>query len=133
MTVLPASALFFFAVPFAAAVSLGYWVYADASARGSDRPLLWGVLTVLFVPVGLYYWYVRGDVGERRRRPDRGERVALVVALGTLGAYVLAATVAPPDPHTQGRYSLGFLVVTLPVAFGAVRVWRKRREREGAR
>lgn len=50
----------------------GYWVSKDTKKRGSDHHIAWGVMTFLFglgyvVPLivwGIFYYFVRNDIGE---------------------------------------------------------------------
>lgn len=112
-------------------LSFAGWVYLDARAHGrtgADAGF-WAV-AALFGPMALVYLLlVRPRAGPREHPPTRRERVALVVALATVGASVLGATLSPPDPLTQLLFLPAFLLVTLPVATLSVSEGVRRRLR----
>jgi len=80
---------------------VGYWIYADATARGSGAPGLWSVATLLFWPVGLYY-LVRA-------------RVAGLVGASATVAAVVGSVATPPDPFSGAGTSWLVFVATLAV------------------
>ena len=105
--------LWFLALAFA----LGYVVYRDAAARGSSRPLVWGVGSLLTNGLAaLLYLLVRSDIGTRDRGTTTPEWALLAFLFGSLAAWLVAATVAPPDPITQALYATGAAVVAVPLA-----------------
>lgn len=94
-----------------------FWVSQDAAARGSSAPTLWGAAAVLSGVVGLYYVFVYRAGRERSVPPTRGERVAATAVVADVGAMLVAATLAPPDPYTQATWWVGTFVLLLPVAY----------------
>jgi len=105
------------AVWFSLVVSLGYWAAADATARGSSRPRLVALTTVV-PPFGLpYYLFRRRKLGPRQRPPSRRERLAVTWTAAGVTAFVLGALVSPPDPVTQVRYFTVLFPVSLPAAY----------------
>jgi sec-independent protein translocase protein TatC len=98
-------------------VSLGYWAAADATARGSSRPRLVALTTVI-PPFGLhYYLFQRRKLGARQHPPSRRERLAMTWTAAGVTAFGLGAVVSPPDPFTQIRYFLGLFPVCLVLAY----------------
>jgi len=111
--------LWFLALAFA----LGYVVYRDAAARGSARPLVWGAGSLLTNGLAaLLYLRARSDLGDRDHRATAAERALVAFVLGSLAAWFVAATVAPPDPITQAVYATGAAVVAVPLAALVARV-----------
>lgn len=98
-------------------LSVGYAVARGAAARGSSVPRIWGLLSVLFLPVGVYYlaWYSRRHA--RHRPPTRAERIAWVFALSSVVATSLGAIVAPPDPLSQGASAVAAFALVFPAAY----------------
>lgn len=103
---------------FSGKVLLGYWVYRDASARGSSVPRWWGLAVAILDPLVLGYLFTRWrKLGEReypRTSRDRSVATALVALFGSL---LLATETSPPDPLSQPRYFFGALVVVAPLAY----------------
>lgn len=108
-------------------VAFSYAITMDAKARGHPHPAALGALGALVAPVGLYFLFVRRWTGEREFPPTNGERVANFVVLVYLGSFLVAATLAPPDPFTQLLYAGGSLFATLPLAYLVVfkNPWRR--------
>jgi hypothetical protein len=105
-------------IPFA----LGYWVSADVAARGGGEPRVVAVAAVL-VPFGpLVYLYARSRLGSRRRPVSPVARLAGVWSLCGICAFLLAATLAPPDPFTHLALVGGVLGPTAP-ALWLLRGW----------
>jgi sec-independent protein translocase protein TatC len=100
--------------------SLAYWVRADASARGLERPGRLSTWVVLFAPFLLYYVAVTRRNGERTRPLGRAEHVAGTLAVASVTALLVGAAISPPDPLSQVRYWLGGTVAVLPVAYVAL-------------
>ncbi|SDJ30272.1 hypothetical protein SAMN05216226_10242 [Halovenus aranensis] len=99
--------------------SLGLWVIRDARTRGSKQPYTWALVSV-FTPIGLpYYLYKRyRNVGlEKRETTRRVDRVLATWASASLGAFLLAAVLTPPDPFSQIRVMLIVFLVFLPGAY----------------
>lgn len=102
-------------------VSTGYWVSCDAAARGSSSPRLWGVFSALCWPIAVYYLVRVRRAQERIRPSSRREQVAQNLSLSAVGATVVGAVIAPPDPVSQATISaLGF-AIALPVTRYALR------------
>lgn len=91
-------------------IALGYWARAEAAARDGS-----GLRTFLMLSSGyglLYYvWvrYIRNDWTTRSRPAGRRERLVTAYSVAVLLAFVVGASVTPPDPATQVR--------TFPVLF----------------
>lgn len=52
-----------------------------------------------------------------KRAPEtRRERLAATTALATFGSFLVGGVLAPPEPFSQILWSLGGLMVTVPVA-----------------
>lgn len=93
------------------AILMGYWIYADATARGSDSAFSWaagGVLTMFIVAGYLFY---RRKIGGRTDLASRRERIAGTVVFAQMFALALGAELSPPDPFTQ--------LIQLPLFVGA--------------
>ncbi|ESP88880.1 DUF7534 family protein [Candidatus Halobonum tyrrellensis] len=101
-------------------VPVVYWVSRDAAARGSSSPSLWGAFTAVSGVVGLYYLLVYAPRNERSVPPSRGERAAATVVVADVGAMLVGALLAPPDPFTQLVWWLPSVVLLLPVAYPLV-------------
>lgn len=95
-------------------VSIGYWIYADALARGcSDAAAFrWAVVSAVVIPIGAVYLFTVRGSDERNYPRTRRERLAGTLAGSGLVALVASAVLAPPDPVTQLR--------VLPVAFAVI-------------
>ena len=96
-------------------LGFAYWVYRNASRRGSDRAAWWGVGMLLLGPFfqfGFgYYYLVRGRIGPSVERPTRGDYLVRNLLLASLLIF-LAGALGPPDPITQIYYA----VYALPFA-----------------
>jgi hypothetical protein len=92
-------------------VSIGYWVYADARARGSRTPFLWGLTSAFLLLPLAYYLFVYRRGTERATPKTRRERVAGVLAVSGVLAPLVTIHVTPPDAFTQVRLT--------PVVFAA--------------
>ncbi len=98
-------------------VSLGYWIYADATARGSSSALFWAIGTVVFLPIGVYYLLFYRRSHERAVPQTRRERIAEILAVGGIVTTVASAMLTPPDPLTQLQFMPVAFVVTVLVLF----------------
>ncbi|QLH84933.1 hypothetical protein HZS54_07250 [Halosimplex pelagicum] len=109
-----AAALVVLAQPFV----LAYWARSEARAKGSST---FDVFLYMSVVVGIvHYWYVRflrGDSGPRDAPPTRRERLAGTYAMAVVTAFVVGASVSPPDPLTQVLYFLPLFVGSFAVAW----------------
>jgi hypothetical protein len=100
----------------ALAFALGYVIYRDADARGSARPLAWSVGSLLTNGlVALLYLRARSEIGGRERPRAGAERALVAFVLGSLVAWLVAATVAPPDPVSQAIYAAVAAAVAVPL------------------
>lgn len=108
---------FIFGLRFLAA----YWVYRDASARGSSNPRSWGVWVVIVDLVVLSYLYNRWrKLGERRYPRTTRDRAVETAVVAGYGAFICGALLAPADFFLTPLYTLGLLVVALPLAYPLV-------------
>jgi len=100
--------------------ALCWWLYRDASARGSRTPTGWA-LSGAFVPLVLpYYLYKRrrGPVlSQRERSVDRLDRRLGTVVTAGLGAFLVGLIVTPPDPVLQFVVFPLLFLTLLPVAY----------------
>lgn len=94
-------------------LSVGYWVTADADARGARAPWLWGGASLFLFPVLLYYLLVYRRRYDRERPAGRVEPGAGTIALASTAAMLTAASLAPPDPHTQALWWAGTAALLL--------------------
>jgi hypothetical protein len=78
-------------------ISICYWVYSDASARGIGFPLLWGVGSAFSGILGIYYLLSRRSTN--RSQYTQRERLSQTVFFAEIGAFVLASELnGSPDP-----------------------------------
>lgn len=106
--------IFFFAVPLAGVVAIGYYIYADARSRNSATPVLWSVFVLTLLFPYLVYALLRDE-----RRTDRTltERHSLAVGVSALISVVGGSLASSPDPLNLSVYVLGFFALSLPVAY----------------
>jgi uncharacterized membrane protein YoaK (UPF0700 family) len=100
-------------------VAMVYAVSVDAHTRNVP-PGIAAVLgvTAAVLPMGLLAYYVACDrLGPRRSPPTTRERAAWTLVLAMTVAFVLGATLSPPDPFTQLFELPAFLLVALPAAY----------------
>lgn len=104
----------------AATLALAYYVYRDASLRGSERPAAWAagaVLPMVGVLVLVLYLLTRDSIGVRTEPRSRLESVCLSLYPGLVGAFVLGSLLSPPDPFSVLLYLVPALAVTIPAAY----------------
>lgn len=109
-----------------------YWIYRDASARGSDRPggwVSWWLLFTVFAAV--YYLRVRDRIGERAEPVTRAERAASAVVVATFVVLLGGTLVLPPDPYSQLSFVPPALAVTLPLVYGGLLALERARATSG--
>ncbi|UPM41746.1 DUF7534 family protein [Halocatena salina] len=106
----------------AVSVLLGYWIHADATARGSDSALSWAIGSVATLLGTVAYFLYRHKIGGRSEPASRRERIAGTVVFAQLFALVLGAKLSPPDPFTQLLQLPPLVVVGLLPAYWLV--WR---------
>ncbi|SDM19836.1 hypothetical protein SAMN04487949_1242 [Halogranum gelatinilyticum] len=99
-----------------ALVGLVRYISSDATTRGIPYPRLLAVVCALTLVPLVYYVAARRRHG-RDSPPTADERRSLFAALASLGAWLPAASVAPPDVGSQALYTVGFLAVSVPVAY----------------
>ncbi len=122
----------FFWLPALSTLLLGYWVYLDASIRGSDAALLWAVCCTAFLPLIIGYLLHRSEIGGRPEPANRRERI-----LGTyLAAHVFAALIVTLIPQLQlsrPMFYFGALLVGLLPGYWLVwnRGWAQLRREFG--
>ncbi|WP_123536089.1 hypothetical protein [Halosimplex salinum] len=96
---------------------LAYWAHCEARAKGSST---FDVFLYMFVVLGVvHYWYVRfvrGDSGPREYPPTRRERLAGAYSMAVVVAFLVGATVSPPDPLTQVLYFVPLFAGSFVVA-----------------
>lgn len=95
-------------------VSVGYWLYADSAARGRSFPVVWS-LSVLFWPLGVYYFVSVRRSTDRERPPTGLERLALLLAVSSIVAIVVGTLATPPDLVPNGTGSLLLFGLLLPI------------------
>jgi len=74
-------------------LATGVWVSADARARGSRHPVVWGVFAPISGIVLGYYllWWRRGR--PREYPPSRPERAAATVVVAGIGGMIAGSLV----------------------------------------
>jgi uncharacterized membrane protein HdeD (DUF308 family) len=118
----PALVVAFGAALFAVVLlATGVWVDADARARGSSHPVVWGVFAPLSGIVLTYYllWWRRGR--SREWPPSRSERAAATVVVAGIGGLIAGSLVSPPDPASQLAVWPVAFACCLPLAYWLVR------------
>ena len=99
-------------------LGIAYWVYRDASRRGSERATLWGVGMLLLGPANLlglaYYLLARRRFEGPHPPPTRFDRLVRNAVVATFLTFLTGAVLTPPDPLTQAYYA----AVALPVLLG---------------
>ncbi|WP_435155882.1 DUF7534 family protein [Haladaptatus sp. DFWS20] len=108
-------------------LSVNYWVYSDATARGSSFPSFWSISSIFFWLPALYYLIRYRHLHERQRPPTRGNLIAQTFAISSLSATVVATFFAPPDQFTRTLFVPACFAVTLSVTY--VLVYRRQYER----
>ena len=106
-----------FVVFMATTLALGYVTLLDARARGVGSPMLWALLCASFAPAAMWYWVRRGNYGTRTMPPTEREQQGRILVLGVGGALLVSALITPPDPLSQIYYTLGLVVLGLPLAY----------------
>lgn len=91
-------------------VLLGCWIYADATARGSDSALSWAIGSVATQIVIVVYFLYRHRIGGRTDPASRQERIAGTVVVAQVFGLGVTVQLLPPDPFTQVT-SLPLLVI----------------------
>jgi hypothetical protein len=95
-------------------VSLGYWLYADSAARRSSLPGVWS-LSVLFWPIGVYYFVSVRRSNDREHPPTGLERLALMLAVSSIVAIVVGPLATPPDLVPNGTGSILLFGLLVPI------------------
>ncbi|WP_266079315.1 DUF7534 family protein [Haladaptatus caseinilyticus] len=108
-------------------LSVNYWVYSDATARGSSFPSFWSISSVFFWLPALYYFIRYRHLHERQRPPTRGNRIAQTLAISSLSATVVTTFFAPPDQFTRTLLVPACFAGTLSVTY--VLVYRRQYKR----
>lgn len=95
-----------------------YWVYRDASARGSSNPRSWGLWVLIVDLVLLSYLYNRWrKLGERRYPRTQWDRAVETALVACYGALLAAPMITPPDPLSMPMGYFTALAVALPIAY----------------
>lgn len=97
--------------------SLVFWVYRDATRRGSERAGTWAVAVALFAPTMILYFLRQRAIGEATEPEtyhDRLARVLVASALVGLGVGIIAT---PPDPFTQITFVGGGILSAIPLGY----------------
>lgn len=94
-----------------------YWVYLDASDRGSDRPRLWALCMLVVLPVSALYFVFAGRIGERKESPTARKRLVETVLIAGCAGFFLTFVIAPPDAFLQMTFMPVSIVLTFPVAY----------------
>jgi hypothetical protein len=67
------------------AVSICYWIYSDASSRGSNFPLLWAIGSTLSGILGIYYLFIYRRSTDRSPSSPRERLAQTIVFANTVG------------------------------------------------
>jgi hypothetical protein len=97
--------------------SIGLWTYRDARARESGSPVLWAIGVVFALLILPYDLYRRGT---RTHPPEQLDHGLMTLASAGVGAFIVGAALAPPDPVTQLYYLPAAFAGLLPVAYPIV-------------
>ncbi|WP_266080813.1 hypothetical protein [Haladaptatus caseinilyticus] len=110
---------------------IGYWIYLDATERGSDANLLWALGCTFIQPLILGYLLYRSEIGGRTEPAGVTERVIGTVVIGQLVTEqlwfglrftgIIASRVYPPAVELQYYVAL-FAVGVIP---GYWLVWKR--------
>lgn len=110
---------------------IGYWVYLDATERGSNASYLWAIGCTVFQPLVIGYLLFRGQIGGRREPAEATERAVGSLIIGHLIAvqllFVLRYFEAIPTTNLSlvveaQYYVVLFIVGVLP---GYWLVWKR--------
>jgi len=104
-------------------LGLGSWIIADADARGSNWPELWGAGCIVIPPLIFVYLFIRSRIGRRDEPLVRNERILGTAVLSSTVALVLSGILSPPDPFTRIFYYI--LLLPVGVLIGYWLVWRR--------
>jgi len=96
-------------------IAAGYWVYSDATARGSSAALRWAIASVLCVPVGLYYLIRYRRRHEPVRQLTYRNHVAALVTVCGVQSVLIAALFAPHNNLSRSGFILLSFAFLLPV------------------
>ncbi|SFR88576.1 hypothetical protein SAMN05216559_0506 [Halomicrobium zhouii] len=94
-----------------------YWVYLDAGDRGSDRPRLWALCTLVVLPASGLYFVLAGRIGERQEPVTARKRLVETALIAGCAGVFLTFLFAPPDPFVQLTSIPASLVLTFPAAY----------------
>ncbi len=123
------SPFFFFHAAFS--VLVGYWIYLDATERGSNANLLWAIGCTAFQPLVIGYLLYRSEIGGRTEIAGVRERSIGTFVIGHLVAVqlwfalrfsnVIATGIYPPVVELQYYVAL-FVIGAIP---GYWLVWKR--------
>ena len=106
--------------------SIGYWVHADASARGIRMPIVLAGLSAFLLPMTAYYLLWMRRSRDRSRPVTRRTRLAAGLAIGAVVAVIAGSAFPLPSVASRGVSALLVFVVAFPVAYRAVLLWNPR-------
>lgn len=82
-------------------VLLGFWIFIDAKARGSDSAAVWGVGCLIFPLLVIGYLLYRSEIGGRTEKASIVERGAGTIIIAHLNAVVLRFILSLNDVYPQ--------------------------------
>ncbi|CDK39748.1 hypothetical protein [Halorubrum sp. AJ67] len=100
-------------------ILVGYWVYLDATERGSNMNYLWAIGCTLFQPLTVGYLLYRSEIGGRTRTAGTLERIVGTFVVGhlvtiqlwfVLGYMNVVTTITHP-PLVELQYYIALFVV----------------------
>jgi hypothetical protein len=120
---------------------VGYWIYVDATERGSDAALSWAGGCAVFQPLTIGYLLYRSEIGERTDPAAASERaigtfvIAHLVAIQLRFVLRYSGLITPPvpSPVVELLYYVGLLVVGILPAYWLIwqRGWARTRRKIG--
>jgi hypothetical protein len=123
------SPFYLFHVLFSALI--GYWIYLDATERGSNANLLWAIGCTFIQPLIIGYLLYRSEIGGRTKPAGVSERLIGTFVIGHLVTAqlwfvlrftdIISTRVYPPIVELQ-YYSALFVVGVIP---GYWPVWKR--------
>jgi len=114
--------LLHFVILGSAILFVGWATYLDAKYQDVNNAVLWGVGMGFLIPFYPLYLIYRSRKGPRSESVRTNEKIIRVLALCTVVAAFAGAIVAPPDPVTQGIYSVAAIPVGL--VLGYIFIWK---------
>jgi len=85
-------------------VAIGYWVYADARSRNVKLATLWGIVSAIFWPAGVYYLIRHHRTRKQATTDMRGSRLAKLLGVSGIVSVFTAGVLSSPDVVMMALY-----------------------------